>query len=189
MIQIKDKSLSDERDAILADLYTHFGNVTREGGVSWAEADVIDGWGSERECAAARASDTDTSWTELVEDENWWSDCVGFSFLDAIGFRYYAVAAIVRSLHTMSDAGILWYLDAGPHDKYGDSQLALFTNDQRACVARFLWFMARAIQTARVPGAAEWEVEARNSDPSRKDLFYESEPWLEALHSRWLPYL
>jgi hypothetical protein len=149
MIQIQDKSLSDERDALLADLYTHFSSVTREGGVSWAESVVIDDWGSESECAAARARDTDTSWMQLVEDENWsgWTGCGGFSFLDDIGFRYYAAAAIVRSLRTLEDCGILFSLNRTRMDKLANRQFARFSDIQSACVARFLRFMVKVHQT------------------------------------------
>ncbi len=77
-----------------------FKNVSREGGVSWSETNVVDDYGTEEERRQARERDTDTNWLEVAaiprfrEDGGWGS----FSFLDAIGFRYYLPAAMLQSL-------------------------------------------------------------------------------------------
>lgn len=148
MVEVKNKELSAARDALIADLHRHFAGVTRVGGVSWSESDVIDGRGSEEERAAARARDTEASWTELVDNSQWcpWTGYGGFSFLDGVGFRYYAAAGMVRCLKTVRDCGILFHLDRPKSDKLAKQQLAKFTPVQSACLARFLEFMAIAVK-------------------------------------------
>lgn len=76
-----------------------FAGVTREGGVSWSESDVIDAGGSDERRAEARACDLDQDWTELVADPAWqrWQEWP-WSFLDPIGQRYYLPAMMVRGL-------------------------------------------------------------------------------------------
>lgn len=173
MVELKDKGLSAERDALIADIHRHFADVTRVGGVSWSESEVIDDWGSEEDCATARARDTEASWTELVDDPEWstWTGFGGFSFLDGIGFRYYAAAAMVRCLSTIEDCGVLFHLDRPRSDKLAKQQLAKFTPVQSVCVARFLDFMARAVE----------------STFSRDDADFAG--WRAALESRWIEFL
>ena len=87
------------KEELISQLHSVFGNVTREGGVSWNEAGAIDGYGSEAECVAARASDRDRCWMDVAEDDWRWShNWRPWSFLDSIGYRYYLVAAIARDL-------------------------------------------------------------------------------------------
>ena len=100
-----------ERDALLAEIHEAFPGGSRQGGVSWSEADVIDDYGSPDQRAAARARDRDTRWQDLVDDPNWNpSDGGHWSFLDAIGFRYYLPAAMVLAVRQGYDAGILFHL-------------------------------------------------------------------------------
>ena len=75
-----------------------FKDVTREGGVSWHECEVIDNYGSDAERALARTRDTDRHWTELLSTEAFYPSGIGgFCFLDPIGFRYYLPAALCLS--------------------------------------------------------------------------------------------
>lgn len=87
--------------ALIEKIIAAFDGVSREGGVSMSEANVIDDYGSEAERAAARASDIDTRWQDVTEEqlaENW-----PISFLDAIGFRYYLPAYLIYYLHWVDD--------------------------------------------------------------------------------------
>lgn len=134
-------------EAILMEIHEAFEGVDRSGGVSWSETVVIDGYGSDSACAAARASDKDKSWLEVANDPNWsMSPGVGgFAFLDAIGFRYYIAAAMARALREEldSDSEFLAFALCNP-EGWNDSKWALLSKRQRACVRRFIQHMAWA---------------------------------------------
>ena len=90
--------LLEEQKAVEAQIRAAFKGVTREGGISWSESRVVDGYGLEEERAAARAQDTEQSWEDLVDDPKWREGfgVGGFCFLDAVGFRYYIAPAMIR---------------------------------------------------------------------------------------------
>lgn len=77
-----------------------FAGVTREGGVSWTEADAIDAGGASDIFILAKMKDIESNWIDLIADPHWeifeWSS--NWSFLDDIGFRYYVPAAMCREL-------------------------------------------------------------------------------------------
>lgn len=164
--------LEVERDALVKEIYAAFRGVTRENGVSWSEAAVMDRHGSMEERLAARAKDREEGWEALVKDPEWQSRPYsgGWSFLDPIGFRYYLPAGMFRCVASGQDEGIQFHLTL-----YGESKLdpknarlhkwSLLTPRQRACVARFARYM---IKVARV---REYKVE--------------EEYWTEALESHW----
>lgn len=93
-------SQAARREALIREIYTAFAGVSREGGVSWSEAYVIDMNGEEGERRIDRAQDKDTRWEELVDNSDWDMErgIGGWSFLDPIGFRYYLPAAMIRLL-------------------------------------------------------------------------------------------
>ena len=167
------EALKAEQAALSAEIDAAFATVRRVGGVSWNESVVRDNYGSESECLQARESDGDRHWSELVDDRRWEPDCGigGFSFLDAIGFRYYLPAAMKRSLASGGDEGIQFHLT------YREDKLApwrsekhsLLNDRQRRCIARFLRYM---IEFAR---AREWLLDAGY--------------WQEALDSHWRAFL
>ena len=74
--------------------------MTREGGISWSEADAIDDYASQWERQCAREKDTDKSWMEVATDPDWQIGYRGsnWSFLDPVGIRYYLAAAMARHL-------------------------------------------------------------------------------------------
>ncbi|MEI7985438.1 MAG: DUF6714 family protein [Armatimonadota bacterium] len=87
------------REELIVKLNSLFRHVTRSGGVSWIEAEVIDGYGSKEERVKARASETDQNWMDVALDTKRWENNWGpWGFLDDIGFRYYLVAAIARDI-------------------------------------------------------------------------------------------
>lgn len=133
-----------ERDALLAEIYEAFPGGSRQGGVSWSEADVIDDYGTAEERAAARAKDRDSRWQDLLDDPNWNPEAGGrWSFLDAVGFRYYLPAAMVRAVRQGWDSGVLFHLRLPEGDLrgYTQSQWTLLNLPQRLCVKRFLQYM------------------------------------------------
>lgn len=123
-----------------------FASVTRVGGVSWSESFEIDDQADEPELAAARASNTDRHWSELLSDARWHPDCGsgGFSFLDAVGFRYYLPAAMVLCVRSTQDQGLCSHLTASGKkaDTRKAGRWAALDDPQRRCVARFVKHMA-----------------------------------------------
>src|SRR5262249_2266185 len=137
-------SLITERDLVIDEVYAAFCDVARKGGVSWAETKVIDGYGGDAERAAARASDTDRTWAELVDDPEWkvFAGVGGWSFLDAIGFRYYLPAATIRCIRSGHDEGVQFHLTLSDREsglrEYTKTTWSLLDERQCRCVARFV---------------------------------------------------
>ncbi len=94
------------RTELIAQIRKAFDNVTRLGGVSLHEADVIDSYGSQKEREVARKLDLDRFWWEVphadIERYPWI-----LSFLDATGFRYYIPAYMTWALTQYEDSGSL----------------------------------------------------------------------------------
>lgn len=163
-------ALRIERDALIAEIYAAFDDVSREGGVSWSEADVIDAYGSDEQCAEARESDTDRNWTELIDVEAWTGGihyCSNWSFLDPVGFRYYLPAGLIQSLRDecCDDVTFLFHLTPietkkPPGFRVDSDQRArweLLTVRQRSCVARYLRFIIAWQELPRT-GDTSWDV-------------------------------
>ncbi len=154
-----------EKAALLAEIDAAFANVTREGGVSWSETEVLDG-----QCATsdqrikARAKDTEKTWNELVEHNGWETDrgTGGFSFLDSIGFRYYLPAAMKRSLLLGYDVGVTGHLSIGSkknsHREWKIERFVLLNARQRQCVAHYLLYLERYLNIVNPSDA--WEPRA-----------------------------
>jgi hypothetical protein len=148
--------LIPEQAAVEAAIRAAFKGVGRAGGVSWSEAWIIDDYGNEEECAAARARDTERSWEDLVDDPNWDDErgVGGFSFLDAIGFAYYIAPAMVRDVRRGCSAYLAFTLDIGGFRR---TQVAALDEAQGAAIARFLRFM---IATCEADGDDDIGVES-----------------------------
>jgi uncharacterized protein DUF6714 len=107
--------------------------------------------------AKERKRDTDTHWTEIPGEtiSRFYS---ALSFMDAEGFCYYIPAYMnwtlqnyraSNSASTDSTISALW-----TNTKRADKRYALLTDEQRACIARFLWFMATAAADGRADASA-----------------------------------
>lgn len=143
------ESLRAEQRAVEAMIYERFRGVTREGGVSWSESEVIDVSypASIEERLAARALDNEPRWEELVEASNWDPETAlgGFFFLDAIGFRYYLAPAMVRSTRLGFSERLTYRLRIPSEGEdgrtYGLLTVSLLDHAQCQAVARFVRFM------------------------------------------------
>ena len=133
--------------ALIAQIRTAFAGVTRWGGVSLHEADVIDGYGSRQQRKTARELDTDCAWWEVpdadIERYHWI-----LSFLDATGFRYYIAAYMTWTLKhyeasaSMSADMTIYALDCGESTSdYRRQFFMLFNREQSEAVCAFLRFM------------------------------------------------
>ncbi len=169
--------LHAEKEALLAEIYDAFKGVSRDGGVSWRESVRIDSYGYLPENAESRWPDTDRAWTDLVDDPSWHPDngVGGFTFLDAIGFRYYVGPALVRCVRDGLDCGIQSRLTIWPDpEKVGQlsasdtTRMAALEPRQCRCIARCVRFMV------------EW---------SRRHAHeFEARSWEDALDSYWYQY-
>jgi len=153
--------LDQERVELLANIDVAFAGAGRAGGVSWSEALVIDDYGTDEERVAARSSDRERSWKDLVDDPEWNPDSGmgGFSFLDAVGLRYYFAPAMVRCVRSGEDeASCAFHLTLGKDDlrDYSLSQWSALNLAQRLCIARFLRYMAAA--SAHPVDAQSWKA-------------------------------
>lgn len=134
--------LRPEQLAVEAEIRAAFRGVTREGGVSWSETDVIDSYGDEKEQDAARALDREICWEELVDDPSSWVDEHGigsFNFLDPIGFRYYMAPAMIRCTRRLYGEFTSYALMID--SEYTKNRVSLFTPEQARATARFVRFM------------------------------------------------
>jgi hypothetical protein len=138
LADLRDEKQSERfRAALTEQIRSAFAGVSRENGVSWSETFVRDAYGTEAECAKARASDTERSWDELLRRTDWnpFPGTGGFNFVDAIGFRYYLPAAMTYCLRTDEWQDISFFL----HNR-GDL-MSLFSDDQLLATKRFVGFM------------------------------------------------
>lgn len=144
----------DEREEIqkarVIDLISRaFSGVTRDGGVSLHEADIIDGYGSAEKRVAARKLDTESGWQAVPDRDIEYYNSI-LSFLDPIGFRYYIAAYMVWSLKNFrisesvtSDFTIYAFAMDG-HQNMKDwkmSRFSILSEAQSTAVYEFLRFM------------------------------------------------
>lgn len=130
-----------EQDAVEALIRRAFRGVTREGGVSWSEADAIDSSCNESEWSLARALDTEACWEDLIDDPQWDYDSTGggFNFLDPIGWRYYIAPAMIRCTRDGGGEFISYHLKQG--GEYRDEQVSLLSRNQKHAVATAIRLM------------------------------------------------
>ena len=138
---------TERRAALIVQIRKAFADVTRLGGVSLHEADVIDDYGSQQQRKAARELDKDHAWWEVPDVDiaryHWI-----LSFLDGTGFRYYIPAYMTWTLkyyaesESMSGDMTIYTLDCG--ESLSDSKkqyFRLLNREQSEAVCAFLRFM------------------------------------------------
>jgi len=172
MLNEPTEKLKLERVALLKDIEESFRGVNRDGCISWSEAFVRDMYGTEDEQQAARLSDLDGSWEELVDDPNWDPDAGvgGWNFLDVFSIRYYLPAAMVRCIRSGKDEGILYHLT------YNSTCWAALNGAQHKCVKRFLRYMVDLYEN-------DWIDPATGEKESGWKYFVQS--WRDALATNW----
>lgn len=168
-----------DRDAIIADIYSAFGNVTRgPNAISWNETVAIDNYESAVECARARRSDTDKHWQELVDHPDWhpFPGIGGFNFINAEGYRYYLPPTLIRHLRDTSGEWFEGHLLAKIEAFVDIESHTGLTPRQLHVVARFIEFMSKHDRSDEYLGDDEW-----HSRPSKC--------WNNALDRGWRIYL
>src|SRR5436190_3794481 len=138
--QLPEK-LREEAKQVENQMRRVFQGVTREGGISWSGALVVDRHGSPDEIAAAASKDADTSWEDLIDDPEWEEEpgMGGFNFLDPIGFRYYIAPAMIRSARRGYGEFIGYALTVDGNFK--EELVSALTEPQSRAIARFVRFM------------------------------------------------
>lgn len=126
---------------------THFAGVSRQGGISLHQTEVVDACGSAKAMLTALSQDTDSQWIEV--QDGWieqFGGVGGLVFLDPIGFRYYLPAYMdwfIRKGETsnsMSTESLLFSLQRGA---IGDTTFdQLFTQAQIDTIIAFLDYVA-----------------------------------------------
>lgn len=165
-----------ERDEIIEEIHWAFGGQGRsKDAVSWNESTLVDNNRSDAECLAARKTDTDTHWSQLIKNPDWhpFPGIGGFAFLNVEGCQYYLPAVMVRFLEDCEDPR--WYTGHLMHliDLHTEHEKALkWSPRQLRSIARFIAFMS--IHDENV------EMELELGEPN---------PWAEALDERWRQYL
>lgn len=137
-----------QRDALIEEIRAAFAGVELGDGVSWNQSAKIDLYCYPHEIAAARATDAHRPWIGYARDRTW---CVGpgvggFTFLDALGYRHYLPAAMIRCLTDPeadnSCGSMPYHLTLGEPPEYQLDQWSLLDERQRRCTARFVRWMA-----------------------------------------------
>lgn len=163
MAQELSNELQREQASVEAQIRRDFRGVRREGGVSWSQAEVLDGWGGdEKEMREALLLDVDISWETLVDDPTWLP--LGESnigYLDAIGFRYYIPAVLIRQMRDSSGVDLASVLFVHPplarERKRELQRLSLLTQEQCRSVAHAIRFMIHAAEGSDYEDdASEW---------------------------------
>lgn len=163
------------RDTLIDEISRAFDGVTREGGISLREAEVIDDLGDDDERIAARLLDTEKRWQDVpARDIEYYFQSL--TFLDAIGFRYYIPAFMIWTLREgrTSDSATteftIYDLCPGIHSERLQPsmirQYGLLTEDQNAIVCRYLRFMVNheGDEDAKLALESYWGQFCQNCD-------------------------
>jgi len=141
-------SMEERRLALIAEVYAAFEGASREDGVSWRQSRLRDHGVrpyTPREYREAGEKDKDRCWQDLVGDATWDPDIGGsFSFLDAIGFRYYIPVVLARELREWGSCGITawFYFNSPPTEETGrelnHGRFSALNDRQKRCIAAFI---------------------------------------------------
>ena len=154
------------RLALIAEVYAAFEGASREGGVSWRQSRLRDnGLYTPREYREAGEKDKDRCWEDLIDDATWEPETGGaiggsFSFLDAIGFRYYIPVVLVRELRDFGSCGLTpWFhLNCPPtsdgRQEWRARQFSALNERQKQCVAAFIRYAIDRVVAEKNDGSA-----------------------------------
>jgi hypothetical protein len=169
-----------EKERLISEIKSAFAGVDRQGGVSWRAAQIADFWGDESQ---ADYVDSDSSWEDLVDDRNWNPDSGdgGWAFLDAVGFRYYIPAGMLRAIRDSLDLSFLFaFPKAGDLENYRLKQWSLLDLRQRRAIAYFLLYMDAQLRAAMAEITEGDEVLSWPVWPENKTT-----PWMRAYRNYW----
>ena len=138
------------RDRVIASIERSFHNVSRDGGITLHQMDLVDGGWPIKEEAMKRAENNDPEihWQDIPAGKL--SRFYGsLAFLDKLGYRFYLPAFMRHALTTASPDiehaeidGVLWSLDGGPECDYRRDSIILLDREQKQATAAFLQLIA-----------------------------------------------
>ena len=163
----------EKAEKIIAAISQAFGTVLRGQGISLHEADALDSYASVDQLERARQLDTDIHWWEIAPEALERFNGV-LIYANAEGFRYYIPAYMTLALRTWQsgslsvDAAISSLFPVTPNVS---ERYALLDDNQKKCIAQFLWFMATESDN-------HWmnKLKVYNATRALEDLWY---PYLE----------
>lgn len=129
----------NQKTDLIEEIRLAFRDVTRGGGVSWAQTEILDNYGLPPR-GKPIYHDRDDHWEDLIDDAEWHLDpgVGGHVFLDEIGFRYYLPAAMIRSIREGDDSEMDGWLSG---EECFRQKRTLLDDRQRNSVAQFIDFM------------------------------------------------
>ena len=148
---------------LTGEIRSAFHDVSREGGLSWAQCVALDCYCEiEEAIELAGRPDDESSWNELVDDLRWdpFPGLGGFTFIDPIGLRYYLPAAMIRVAqgrnHEWFDGHLLQAIE-----QPRDGLAAPLNAAMLKAIARFVAFMANLeITTYEDEGSTTFYIDA-----------------------------
>ena len=164
------------KEELIEQIKVAFEGVTREGGVSWSEADAIDDYALPELRAAAKASDLDENWMEVAIDANWRIDDFdsNWSFLDDIGFRYYIPAAMMR--HLVLDKDVLEPIRLTPPDCLDQW---IFNDAQSQAIANYVRYNLELEQKVALMKVLD------EANMNLDEYIASGETWIPEFYSVW----
>ncbi|MCW1924564.1 CPCC family cysteine-rich protein [Luteolibacter arcticus] len=138
------------REKIITSIERAFRKVSRDGGITLHQMDLVDGnyLGTHIAMKIAEEEDPETRWQDIPAGKlsEFHESLV---FLDDLGFRFYLPAFMTHALATAFPDiayaefnGVLWSLDGGPEDPYRRDSIALLNLEQKQATAAFLQLIA-----------------------------------------------
>lgn len=141
-----------DRTALLVAIQQAFDGVSRDGGVSLHQTEVIDNYGGAEESRRARALDRDRTWQEIPHrDLAEVCGTGGIAFFDPIGWRYHLPAYLTWFLTGGAVSGsfaaecLIYSLDIGDRslERYHLDRFERLSAQQATVVVQFLHFVVR----------------------------------------------
>lgn len=148
-----------KRDQIISLIYEVFDGVTREGTISWSQAD-LEYQGTEEKFIAAGLMDNESCWQELVGAQMFVGCSASWYFLEPGGFRYYLAPRMITGLLFGDDDCFEDILTCS--EEFRESTLrkwSFLTAGQNHCIAQYIYFMAIRDRLCGTPGwPSDWEI-------------------------------
>ncbi|QUE50524.1 hypothetical protein KBB96_16875 [Luteolibacter ambystomatis] len=142
-------SYEDLRAGIIRWIEIHFEDVTRDGGTTLHQMDVLDDYGSPGDLAEAAKLDNERTWQE-ISDLKLSNFACSMVFLNANGFRFYLPAFMRFTLANWADGastcenmGVIYALSGGPGGFHHEA-FESFSRFQMEAVSAFLWYIANS---------------------------------------------
>jgi hypothetical protein len=143
-------SFDDLSEKVITSIEKSFHNVTRDGGTTLHQMDLIDGgWPIKEEAMKIEEKkDPETRWQDIPSGKLSESH-ESLAFLDDLGLRFYLPAFMRHALRTSQPGsiepeiiGILGALSDGPENSFWRGAFAMLQREQKEAVAGFLQLIA-----------------------------------------------